>query len=68
MPSSTARSTCNDYLYAFKFVVELGTLFAECEIERTPRDVVAVRLEPKDEGACQGVGKPFTYDHRYMRF
>jgi len=51
-------------------LLETGSLFVEaliarfqaCEIERTPRDVIAVRLMPKHEDACRGIGKPFAYE------
>ena len=54
-----------DLLWAGAGLVEgLGTRFQACEIERTPLDVVAVRLMVKRENACQGVGKPFAYEVR----
>ncbi len=48
------------------FLSELAERFQGCEIERTPRDVVAVRLMPKGENSCKGVGKPFVHETRYV--
>ncbi|MFI5020443.1 MAG: hypothetical protein ACHQRJ_02155 [Alphaproteobacteria bacterium] len=58
--------TIDNYVMSERYLSSLASRFQECEIERTPRDVVAVRLVPKDNKSCAGVGKPFVYKLRIV--
>lgn len=64
----TPKQAFDNYLYGAKLVDDIATRFQLCEIERTPHDVVAVRLMPKGEDACRGTGKPFAYEVRDVHY
>ena len=61
-PASSRISGLN-CLFGADFFIALEKRVQACEIERTPRYVVAVHLMPKGD-ACKGVGKPFSLEMR----